>query len=542
MWVPRVIAERKATKKARRFLAECLFQESAYPEASARVALTQLRRWTQKVSVSLVDLVRLRVEFDILNDVSPNRWQVTKVDFVKAISDYVGDKEYAEIEIENCTRLVQSRDKIQRYFENLPKLLGGEVKESDPNEAKKPDAIKTKTPHPNETKKPDPRHRFLWNLKVNEGYVAAQHLIYGLLDRYGEDWKRILHEYANVVGNSEAKSLVEKQLFQLNCWLLWGPSIPICTCKAWAKTIEWTKDEKGKQIRKISRADRRLLQFGYGDENNSVFLDVPEIEGEIRTLNTLAQRLSDTSQGSRKDDIVVNRLALKVDDLRGRLFWSEKMLHCEAQQDLTLSDRAQPVLRIEGSVPRAPLDNWYFSAYLWVMFVLCRGDDTDKKPHSDEWTLLFDGNAKWRNLLPFFEHGNIADKSTLIFHRAILVAKVVSGITKLLEENPRMRLRYVCASDDSLCEKTELGSGEYLLRKLLNTALNEKGIPRQIRNRIEVPESAPSPDSDFKNFVSCKLPILIKDYEDAAVSPPRPSLPQRLLNSRPPWKKASIPN
>src|SRR5262249_40613877 len=43
------------------------------------------------------------------------------------------------------------------------------------------------------------------------------------------------------------------QTFLFDCWLLWGPSIPLCTCEAW-------------------HGGRPAPQFGVGDENNSLAL------------------------------------------------------------------------------------------------------------------------------------------------------------------------------------------------------------------------------------------------------------------------------
>src|SRR3546814_8091673 len=41
------------------------------------------------------------------------------------------------------------------------------------------------------------------------------------------------------------------QLFSYFCWLSWGPSIPICACREWGSPFG-------------------VVQFGYGDENNSI--------------------------------------------------------------------------------------------------------------------------------------------------------------------------------------------------------------------------------------------------------------------------------
>src|SRR5262249_27632162 len=107
-------------------------------------------------------------------------------------------------------------------------------------------------------------------------FIAAQHLLAGLLARMDEDWRKVLDVYDRVA--EDKKSALGRlpdaatsapfdrlQTAQWICWLIWGPSIPACTCYAWQGL--------------------RALQLGYGDENFSLpVFDAPQSAGLLDGL------------------------------------------------------------------------------------------------------------------------------------------------------------------------------------------------------------------------------------------------------------------
>lgn len=480
------------SRRAVLFMADCLFNDSAYPRLSALVALVRMRCWSSLQlygpKLESQDLARLRVEFDIFAPLllgqtfdghtaeKPRDPAAEKHSYKNAFRKSIKAKESERtLVIPNCTYLVNSRDKVKQYFDALAHF---------------------------DIEVPSANNSFLFKISVKEGYVAAQHLICGLLARIDMDWKFILNQYTNLVDKAKGESsLVELQLFQLNCWLLWGPSIPICGCAAWSKATVEKEPIPGQQPAPIAK----LLQFGYGDESNSVYLGVTS---------------TDTFEKCKEG---ISSPALKFDNLTGRLFWSRAMNICKAQSYLNDDDGAQPVLMLEKELPSPKDENSYYSSYIWVMFVLCK-DDPANRNRPDKWTLLFengkDEDNKWRNLLPFFEHSNIADASTLTCHLDTLVAKVASAASKLLEkeENKAVRLRYVCASDESFCKKgIKLRVGkEPLLRERLREslqAIQAAGGIAKGASRIDVPDAGWYSDPLFHDFVSCNLPSLVSAYE-----------------------------
>ena len=65
----------------------------------------------------------------------------------------------------------------------------------------------------------------------------------------------------------------------------------------------------------------------------------------------------------------------------------------------------------------------YYSAYLWIMFVI-----VDRESGK-----LFHEEKPWKNLLAYFEYGNIADASTYQTLKENLVAKLCSSLSEILE-------------------------------------------------------------------------------------------------------------
>jgi hypothetical protein len=108
-----------------------------------------------------------------------------------------------------------------------------------------------------------PRERFISQVRIKTGFVAPLHLITGLLRQMDSDWPHLLAQFrksistfplTDEVANSKPELVLEHvQAFEFYCWLLWGPSIQMCKCPGWSGLPQ-------------------ILQYGYGDENNSFHL------------------------------------------------------------------------------------------------------------------------------------------------------------------------------------------------------------------------------------------------------------------------------
>ena len=340
-----------------------------------------------------------------------------------------------------------------------------------------------------------PVDRFLCSVQIGTAFIAPLHLLTGLLTRYEKDWERVIADFTVSTDDDPDDGLTGDmrylQAFIFDCWLLWGPSIPLCTCRLWH-----------------SGRTGIALQLGYGDEGNSlpVFSEGSLLLDEMEKL--LAAPASPAGPPA---------LARPV-SITGKIRWGGPLIDdvereriCEAQRDALAptaagEGEAAPPIFLEYSASLAVGgDRNYYSAYLWVMFVVL---DERGKP-------LFDPRQPeyWRGVIPFFEHGNIADGYTLTFLKGQLARKVIGGLAELLDKAPRAQFAYACAVDHSGC-----GAPLKFADKLPG---HEKGILEALRRELDDPRHAASKSSGRLHldptrlgvkYSSCHLPEMIADY------------------------------
>jgi GNAT superfamily N-acetyltransferase len=255
-------------------------------------------------------------------------------------------------------------------------------------------------------------------VEVTEGFIAPLHLLAGLLSHADDDWKPILDTYGTIMVRASDPleyGIRSFQTFLFQCWLLWGPSIPVCTCDQWT--------------------GHSHLQFGYGDENNSIPLRIES--GEYAYASPWPPRVG--PQGG------YPVLAVQA-SVTGRITGSPDIGErgfTPAQQPPGGPDAMQLVLVADGidrpgGTP-AMVAQRYYSAYLWVIFLIC---DEHGQPLEPD---------RWRNLLTFFEHGNIAEEYTYDALKRQLAHKARYSIERILRDEPTLTVRYACAIDDSGC-------------------------------------------------------------------------------------------
>ena len=343
--------------------------------------------------------------------------------------------------------------------------------------------------------------RFASRVRVHRGFIAPLHLLAGLLAECEEAWAPVIEDYGRQVAAPmpaargargepvpfaprEAETrLLRLQTFLFDCWLLWGPSIPICTCEAW-------------------HGGRRILQFGFGDENNSLSLMFAKslAADDLRAFFA-AERVLGTA------------LAVKVTGVTGVLQWGPSIPSSEvslAQQSVCAPREDRLTLQVDdlpvvaaGSAEEGAAR--YYSAYLWAMFVIC--DEHDVPLHSDR---------KWRNLLPFFEHANIAEEQAFAMLKRQLVVKTLSSVLRLLHELPRLHLHLVCTIDESGC-----GSGLLCpppaaesVRSVMHEIIDANAVFAELRQGGALASRLVLAADDWQDgaYSSCHLPEMIESY------------------------------
>ena len=259
--------------------------------------------------------------------------------------------------------------------------------------------------------------RFLSSVRIETGFVAPLHLMTGLLNRFDKDWEPVIEGYGRSVNmprdalrrRGGATDLRALQAFLFDCWLLWGPSVPLCTCRQWRSAV--------------------ALQFGYGDENNSL----PLLGGDV-----LLQRFAAMLAAHEEPRPLALPAALTARIRRGSGIAERSV--CHAQQGIRngLVLDWEEIDPVGGSGDQ--LAGTYYSAYLWVMFVILKENG---RP-------LFARNA-WQDLLSFFDHANVADGATYRLLKRQFARKALGIVDMILSDEPRLRLGYGCGFDDSGC-------------------------------------------------------------------------------------------
>ncbi len=387
----------------------------------------------------------------------------------------------------------------------------------------------------------------LCTIRVLAGYLSPQYLVAGLMSRFNDDWRPVLNAYQRAIPDPKlrAGAFESLQASQWNCWLVWGPSVPICRCAMWSGAF--------------------ALQFGYGDENNSLPLIELQVDesSNPRTLGPLAAGLGQERRHARP---------LR---LSGRLRWGPWFLRADDGEPADDSDDMEKLDRLtneplagkigaalaqaslfsgkslahrhhtDGLVfqfdrldhaARAP--HTYFSAYLWVMFLvaarsttpggvprLLRGKSYPAWPENEMERARVRDARLWEDLLPVFVHANIADANALDFQKRALVDNALQLLRQVWTRRAEMfhqddvaqgiQFHLVSASDYTGCGcEVRYPSGDRL-RALMHQRITAEA-DQAFASAIVVPAIAvgdePRADELAGYFSTCHLPELVGDY------------------------------
>jgi hypothetical protein len=395
------------------------------------------------------------------------------------------------------------------------------------------------------------KDRFLTKATIDRGFLAPQHLLDGLLSRFGESWPLLIKNFEREITRSNFKSgavpiesedINRVQTFTFYCWLIWGPSIPLGrnACSQWI--------DKPQGI--------IALQYGFGDENNSLHV-LPLITPEKDDDNySKLYKLIIDSPLAQEFTLKVRPVWISKDEYyRGYELKSSLRLLGKAQQSI-FEDPARRSITVTSG--KLALDYvWalnfnenkthtnpkkYYSSYVWVIFVLCEKNGEPVYPRN---------NKPWLGMFPFFEHGNIADDTTYAVFKRQLANKALTSVSRLLESTAlsgsekiggNKVFRYACASDDANC--SECGEQNYpkdfrasiIVRDYIENLLGkppvwkhnpeegttkegdstskEKGTFDYLAEHVIMP-SVDKPWKYRDDFRSCNLPDVISQFYDS---------------------------
>ncbi|HXC56145.1 MAG TPA: hypothetical protein VNU97_12680 [Rhizomicrobium sp.] len=389
--------------------------------------------------------------------------------------------EVCTIRVKTCNRIYECKEAIGDYLKALK-----DIHEHDAQE-------------------------FLSEVEVDSGFVAPLLLLTGLLYHFEDDWAPIIDAYGRdifphgdplfeLLNNEGLRRL---QTFLFDCWLLWGPSIPICgkECYYWKGATD-------------------AIQYGYGDENNSIAL-----VGDPRVLT---DRVSFTDKNA--------GLAFRA-SARGKLKLAAAFIGTKESSEISsalstvwntdkgrrvvLDIRPQHAIKALSGGPNEAAT--YYSAYLWVLFIIT--DVASGRAIHLKGSMASpedDRKQAWRSILPFFEHGNIADGETYAFLKRQLADKAASALNRIVEEYEKewrkgdfpLKFTYACAIDDSGCGIGKAygePAGDIKLRTHIAEAL--KQYPALCDNAVVDFETYdPVRHPTNHPYSSCSLPGLLSKY------------------------------
>jgi Domain of unknown function (DUF4062) len=394
----------------------------------------------------------------------------------------------------------------------------------------------------------------LAQVDIRWGFLAPQFLIAGLLSRFNDDWRPVLGVYSKSLPKAGARDggFANLQASQWNCWLVWGPSVPICRCEQWRGHV--------------------AFQYGYGDESNSLPLLDTRPESEDLALDARAAQIVRDGQGA------------GVARLTARLRWGPFLLRgADGEPDpdggepddaddpdpddpdpdlppprpvrkLRLADAQSVLLCPEGLVhahhsdglllelidllpPATKTRESYFSAYFWVMFLVAGPLQGDAGPrllwrrHWPEWPErpAERGEVRsaqlWRDLLPVFVHANVADAQALATQRRTLVESALATLRIVWSTRDSnfhaddvaagICFHLTCASDYSGCgEPIRYEPPESLCALLRKRLADEpdRAFAQAVHLPAEDENAATRPWGLAGYFSSCHLNEMVADY------------------------------
>ena len=359
------------------------------------------------------------------------------------------------------------------------------------------------------------------------GFVAPQFLIAGILPHFEDNWRPIITVYERQMEGSQS-AFNSFQASQWNTWLMWGPSIPICQCKEWEGI--------------------HALQYGYGDENNSLpivggaqgapasFETTPggydpkdpqagavfrQLTGRLRWAPWLMQRPGLENAPDRSGEIVLPGIT-KTSAARAQRLIYEKDRRGNQHDGL--------VLQVE-EVSNGDLRS-YFTAYLWLMFLVGRKPAApgqaprrlaDSYPALTARAVERMPRCLWRELLPVYVHANIADPKALAIHRRALVCNAMALLRRMWTDRKELfpdAASELCFSLVSGSDYAGCGSplrfppGDPLVALLREQLAADPD--REFAAAVLLPpgDEAPAtrPPELIQFYSACHLPDLVADY------------------------------
>ena len=312
---------------------------------------------------------------------------------------------------------------------------------------------------------PDNAVSFLCKVKIDNGFLLPLNLLAGLMSRFSDDWDPIISSYSQMA----AQSVSPAQISIFDLWLLWGPSVSICTCDQWAGPLS--------------------LQYGFGDESNSVRV-------LVRDQATIKVVLDDLRKEARRPDRAAYP-ALHA-SVTGKLLPPSSFRFgefCAAQHKSMDPNVEAFILEYERheACGHDPGSHLFYMTYVWAMFVVSRNEKPEQQEVQDR---------AWLRIVPFFEHANIVDPTAYALAKVQLAHKILAYV-----KSTGYFLWFACAIDDSGCgQELAVKPEGRTVREEIEQLLSV-GDYEDLRNRIVLDD-----DSFAEVVSSCHICDVVENF------------------------------
>jgi len=178
---------------------------------------------------------------------------------------------------------------------------------------------------------------------------------------------------------------------------------------------------------------------------------------------------------------------------------------------------------IKSTTAGADQCSHYYSAYLWIALAAIKKGGSDWIAAS-----MTEGKREaWKDLVPFFEHGNLADGESCLFAKRQLAVKVLNAMAMAAQtwspaEEPRVRFAYACAIDDSGCEGALAHpdwAGLPSMKELLSEALDDAVARHEVGSIYQRMRDQKIIDFDHyedvgrrREYSACRFPAYVAEH------------------------------
>ncbi|MBO5312941.1 MAG: GNAT family N-acetyltransferase [Clostridia bacterium] len=330
---------------------------------------------------------------------------------------------------------------------------------------------------------------FPWVLKIRiaEAYATPTCLLTGLLSQYDESWEEFIKRYVSTAymtdnGELEGRGILSTELYLTFAWLLWGPSYELEYRSYWAG----------------------LCQLSFGDESNSIPA-IADAESDVasRLKNKFLENEGRRYGGLISADVSLCEKKSFYTAMRGSINPENAYFYDKIENnDLAFAVKLEsfsPCLNYKAK-------KYYSTAYVWILFEL-ENEDSEFEPEKS---------------LAFFEHANLADRTTYLFLIETLIEKSLKHFEDIFSKEvySERKYRFVCAMNDKIAQScikryeeimesdTELGK-KLKERVILETkrtpsevfsAYDEFFMPGKTLEYVEVSFKDRSTVTDFGQF------------------------------------------